>query len=218
MELNELELLLQKNEMNSENIVSNLDQERARRLSEAPLKAEKSANMRDFIKMVSKVVSMAMRDLKVEFMPDEGKRIVVDPEKTLDHPVITYRVISRTPKKELKAREREGLVLEETHRKSEGRKGTVYGQKFKAYIQFDIVASEYSVADEVMDNFEDLILNYTHFFKKNGVAELLFEKHYTDENLDMYRQSVSVRSLQYYVELEKLTMVYDTEIQDIQIN
>ena len=55
-----------------------------------------------------------------------------------------------------------------------------------------------------MNDFESLIFNYTAFFKKNGVAEILFEKHFTDRNLDPFRQNLSIRSLQYYVEIERL--------------
>ena len=68
-----------------------------------------------------------------------------------------------------------------------------------------------------MNDFEDLIFNYTPYFKKNGVAEILFEKHFTDKNLDLFRQTLSVRSLQYYLEIEKLTAVFETDIEEITI-
>lgn len=217
--LNDLEYLLQRKDNINEDLKSRSPEEEARKLRDSlPLKADKSADIHDFITMVSKVVTLAMKEDKVEFVPDEGKRLVIDPTQPIDHPYILYKVISRVPKMERKARERESFISEDTYLPGEGRKGRIYGQKFKAYIQFDIIASEYSAADRVMNNFEDLILSYSHFFKKNGVAELLFEKHYTDENLDIYRESISVRSLQYYVELEKLTMIYDSEIKEININ
>ena len=71
-------------------------------------------------------------------------------------------------------------------------------------MQFHIIASDYRQANKVMNDFESLIFNYTAFFKKNGVAEILFEKHFTDRNLDPFRQNLSIRSLQYYVEIERL--------------
>src|SRR5690606_7866362 len=142
------------------------------------------------IEMVNKVVTMALRKKNVEFIPDEGNRMILDTSEKIEHPYITYSIISRVPKDEIKPREREHLLRENTHRDEEGRQGRIYGQKFKCIVQFNIIASEYSEADEVMNTFEDLILSYTHYFKKNGVAELLFEKHFTDENFDIYRQSV----------------------------
>ena len=68
-----------------------------------------------------------------------------------------------------------------------------------------------------MNTFEELIYAYTHYFKKNGVAEVLFEKHLTDKNFDVFRQRMSVRNLQYYVEVEKLYTVFDSEFKEIQI-
>ena len=106
MKINDLESLLDRESLNAGNISNSLSEDRLERSSSSPLKADKSADLKDFIKMVSKVVSMAMSSMNVEFIPDEGKRIVVDPEKNLDHPYITYRVISRVPKLERKARER----------------------------------------------------------------------------------------------------------------
>ena len=220
--MNDLEELLKRSYDNQQGIVaSNAEAEeiKERRIKASPpLKANKSANLQDFIQMVSKIVSIALKHKNVEFVPDEGKRIIVDPNQEIAHPYITYKVISRTPKQERKPRERESLINEKTYKDGEGRQGRVYGQKFKCLIQFNIIASEYSEADEVMNIFEDLILSYAHYFKKNGVAEILFEKHFTDEIFDVYRQSVSVRNLQYYVEVEKLTVIFDSEIKDVLIN
>ncbi len=213
-----LESLLQRDIDNESNIVSNQKMEEIKKSNLSKRQtAYKTANLQDFIQMVSKVTSMALKDKEVEFVPDEGKRIIIDPSEKIDHPYITYKIIDRRPKAELKPRERESLIQEDVYKDKEGRQGRIYGQKFKCIIQFNIIASEYSEADVVMNTFEELILAYTHYFKKNGVAELLFEKHFTDENFDIFRQNISVRSLQYYVEVEKLTVLFDTEIEDINI-
>ena len=182
------------------------------------VQAEKSADLRDFITMVGKIVSVsnALRELEVEFMPDEGRRLIISPDEPIDHPYILYKVKEREPKDEIKPRIRENIT-EKTHKKEEAREGVVLGQKFKCQVQFDIIASEYAVADEVMYVFEDTLLRYTYYFKKNGVAELFFKKHETDENLDVYRQYVSVRSIQYYVEVERLTTIFASEIEEINI-
>jgi hypothetical protein len=49
----------------------------------------------------------------------------------------------------------------------------------------------------------------------NGVAEILFEEHKTDENYDIYRQNLSVRNLVYYVEIEKLHVMFDSDIEGV---
>lgn len=178
------------------------------------LRAKKSANLDDLIEMIAKLVSKTMKETNTQFIPDEGGRILADTTKTLNNPYIFYKVIERTPKGELKPRERE-LITETSADEKTNRQGRIFGQKFKCLLQFNIVASEYSTANKVMTDFEDLMLNYTYYFKRNGVAELLFHKHFTDKDLDIFRQTISVRSLQYYCEVEKLTAVFESDIENI---
>lgn len=215
---NQFESLLEKH---NNNIGGNLEapakSKEKRQKEKEPHRANKSATLDDFIEMVSKIVALSMKNEKVEFVPDEGRRIIVDSTEKVENPLILYSIVSRNPKGELKPRERENLVLEEAYDEKEGRRGRIYGQKFKCVVQFNIVASEYSTANKVMNNFEELILSYAHYFKKNGVAEIIFKDHFTDKNFDVFRQTVSVRSLQYYVEVEKLSVVFDSEIGDVQI-
>lgn len=182
-----------------------------------PLTADKSASLDDFIEMVGRIVSQVLREECVEFELDEGKRLATDPNFELNNPYITYNIIERKASMELKPRERESFIQEKTFSQTDARQGRVYGQKFKAKVQFNIFASEYKVANRVMNIFEDLIFNYKHYFKKNGVAELLFEKHLTDVNYDIYRQHLSVRNIIYYVEVEKLHVMFDTEIDKVLI-
>ena len=168
-----------------------------------PTTAVKSATLDSFMEMISTLVAKTMKKTKAEFVPDEGARIEVDMAVPIDHPRIYYEVISRKPKSELKPRPREE-IHELTADDGSRRQGRVWGQKFECHVQFHITASDYKQANKVMNDFESLIFNYTAFFKKNGVAEILFEKHFTDRNLDPFRQSLSIRSLQYYVEIERL--------------
>lgn len=168
-----------------------------------PTTAVKSATLDSFMEMISMLVAKTMKKTKTEFVPDEGARIEMDMSVPIDHPYIYYEVISRKPKSELKPRPREE-IHEMTADDGSRRQGRVWGQKFECHVQFHIAASDYKQANKVMNDFESLIFNYTAFFKKNGVAEILFEKHFTDRNLDPFRQSLSIRSLQYYVEIERL--------------
>lgn len=177
--------------------------------------AEKSANMYDFIKMVNKLSALVLKDLKVEFVPDENKNVVESPELPLDHPIITYKVIHRKPKGELKPRVRQ-VINERTDDPNDERIGEVYGQKFQCLIQFNVFASVYDLAEQVMEKFEEMIFTYTGYLKKNGVAEIVFEQQLTDENYDMFRQTISVRNLRYYVEVEKLTVIFQEKIKEIE--
>ena len=179
-----------------------------------PTTAQKASTLEEFMEMIGKLVSKTMKKKKVEFSPDEGARPIFDSSKPIDHPYIFYEVLIREPKTERKPRSREDIV-EVTMDDGSKRHGRIWGQKFKCIVQFNILASDYRTANEVMNNFESLIFNYTAYFKKNGVAEILFEKHFTDKNLDPFRQSLSIRTLQYYVEVEKLFTEFLSDIEDV---
>lgn len=183
---------------------------------QAPQKANKNASLQDFIEMVAMLVSKTMKKRNVILKPDEGARLVVDPSKSLENPYIFYEVIERKPKLELKPREREAIVEASSDNRS-NRQGRIWGQKFSVIVQFNFLACDYSTVNAVMNDFESLIFSYTPYFKQNGVAEILFQKHFTDKNLDIFRQSLSARSLQYYLEIEKLTAVFESEIEEITI-
>lgn len=204
--------LLQTQKDHQDNIVDNIDHTG----SPGYLKANKSATLDDFITMLAMLVKKTMKKDGVEFVPDEGARIELDPKKTLDHPYILFDVVSRIPQTELKPRARE-VIRERTDDQANARNGLVWGQRQKVIVQFNVIACDYVQANRVMNNLEELIFKYTAYFKKNGVAEILFQMQGTDRNLDYYRQSTSVRSLQYMIEIEKLFVQFDSDIEDATI-
>ena len=178
-------------------------------------RAEKGASMADFFELVKKMVIKGLKKERVEIIPNDGPRRVLDPAEKIDHPIIFYKVVSRVPReKNYKPRFRED-IYDRNPDGSELRQGAIYGQFFDCEIQFDIVASDYSAADRVMNAFEDAMQKYAGFFKRNGVSEVLFAKQFTDENLDIYRQKMSVRSLIYDVTIERIRLAYDTTITEI---
>lgn len=179
-----------------------------------PLKAKSSATLYDLIQMIDKLVTLTMKDVK--FIPDEKTLQELDIMKNVDKPVITYKVIERVTSKEIKPRIRE-TINEIDDTTNLARAGEVWGQKFECILQFDIFASVYKDANKVMNNFEDLMFIYTGFFKKNGVHEIYFKKHLTDSHLDNLRENLSIRSLQYYVEIEKVTVIFREKIKEIEI-
>lgn len=202
--------------LEQKNIESRVSTEPLPQKNSESQKAEKSADLRDFIEMVHKIVKKTIPD--VEFMPDEGRRIVIDPDEEIKNPIITFQVISRKTKNELKPRIREDNIIENLKRADKkGRKGEIWGQKFRCIVQFNIFASEYEQADEVMYNFEEAIFLYTYYLKKNGVSEVLFDEHLTDKEYDVYRQNVSVRNLRYCIDIEKLRAVFNDEFENVSV-
>ncbi len=179
-----------------------------------PTKAKKNATLEDMMEMLSLIVSKCMRKDKVEFKPDEGARLSTDQATKVEHPYICYEVIDRSPDMEIKPREREE-IQENTTDKNSNRPGMIFGQRFHAIVQFNIFAADYKTANKTMNDFENLMFNYVSYLKENGIAEIIFDRQLTDNNLDMYRQSFSIRSLRYRVVVEKLYTRFTSDIKGI---
>lgn len=178
-------------------------------------KAQKGASVDDFITMVRKIVTKTMRNDHVEFLPDDDIHTTLDQSGTPDHPMILYTIVSRVPRADNpKPKFRENIKEYDDNGK-EVRQGSIWGQLFDCDIQFNIVASDYTIASRVMNTFEDAMFKFTGYFKQNGVSELLFKKQYTDSSLDRYRQNVSIRSIIYRATIEKIHLVFDTTIAEI---
>lgn len=178
------------------------------------LKADKGCSLYGFIKLVDKIVKLTMPEARFE--PDEGKVISLDAVTQFNKPIITYTVQYRAPKKEKKPVFRQS-VTEDTLDKESERIGEIWAQKFECYVQFNVFASVYNQAEQVMEKFEETIIKHAGFFKRNGVAELFFKEHLTDSHFDTMRETLSVRNLVYYVEIEKQTVMFKEKINEIEL-
>ena len=210
-EYNELQLLLE--EKSQLRQISRAIQKKPGPMASKPLKAADNATLEDFISMLAEVCSKTMQKWKAELNPNEGA-VLKDEDQKLEHPVILYEIVDRIPYNELKPRQLEDIV-EKIDEEGHTRLGRIWSQRFDCTIQFNVVASDYYTANQVMSTLEDAILTYSGYFKSKGVGELLFKRHFTDKNYDRYRQWLSVRSLQYRLVVEKLTTVFDTTIESI---
>lgn len=186
----------------------------AQTTSEDRLRAKKGATIFDFIQMLARIVSKTMPE--VDFDNDEGA-IIKDPQKKLEKPVILYQVVSRQPTNELKARYTESIVEEYNELTGEMRYAHNYIQRQNVLVQFNVYDNNYLVAEKIVTKLEDTILAYAGFFKSNGVQEIVFKKYFTDSSYDPYRQYLSVRSIQFFLTIEKVITVFDTTIADIEL-
>ena len=175
-------------------------------------RAKKGASLYDFFDMLALIVDYAMADMKVKFITDEDENILKDPELAFEHPYISYRVISRKPKNEYKPIAREEIVECDEH--NEQRLGTIRGIAFDCIVQFNVFASENKVANKVMETFEELILSYTGYFMEQGVRQIYFKEQIKDTDYNNFRDTLSVRNLRYYVEIEKLMVIFNRRISD----
>ena len=178
-------------------------------------RANKNASLYDFLDMVALIVDHAMEDYDVEFLTDEQQAKLKDPEIPINKAYISYRVRSRVPKNEYKPIVREEIV--ECDELNEQRKGQIYGQFFDCIVQFNIFAAENKLANQVMEKFEELMIAYAGYFKKQGVRELYFKEQITDSEYNNFRETLSVRNIRYYVQIEKLTVIFNRRIDDIKL-
>lgn len=178
------------------------------------LRAEESATLDDFIAMVAKLVHLVIEDYEVEFLPDENQHVIINPDQKVDKTYITYSLLSRTPVKEIKPRAREE-IREKSLNREEDRQGMMYGQRFNCLVQFNIFSSNYKVANEVTRQFENMIFTFTGYMKSKGIVNILFKEQSADSSFDIYRKSLSVRSLKYNVETENLIVIFNEKVQKI---
>lgn len=180
------------------------------------LRAKESASFDDFIAMTSKLVCLTMDDLEyeVEFMPQDNLDKIVDPDMKTDKVYITYNLVSRQPLREIKPMAREEII-EKCDVTGEERLGTIYGQKYNCEVQFNIFASEYKIANEVMKIFEDMLFSFTGYMKEKGILNILFKQQFTDYDYNIYRKSMSVRNLRYTVETENLIVIFNDKVEQV---
>lgn len=178
--------------------------------------AKKNANLSDCIRMIGMIVDFDLKKYNVEFTSNEHQIKIRDPEIPFNHPYISYKVISRKPSNEYKPVIRE--EVNECDLYSEQRGGAIFGQTFDCILQFNIFAAESAVADEIMEKFEELILNYTGYLKNEGVAEIYFKEQITDSDYNNFRETLSVKNIRYYVKIDKLMVIFNRRLDDIDIN
>ena len=137
-----------------------------------------------------------------------------DPEVVFNNPHITYKVISRKPKNEYKPIAREEII--ECDENGEQRPGLVYGQFFDCVVQFNILAGENRLANQVMEKFEELMIAHAGYFKQKGVSDFYFKEQVTDNEYNNFRETLSIRNITYYVQIEKLTVIFNRKINNIE--
>lgn len=177
-------------------------------------RADKNCSYEDFIEMIRKVLRNVMSDC--DFVPHENVKDMMQPDIKIDNPIISFEVISRAPSKQQKPMLRHEVV-EKAYDSQEERIGNLFAWQMDYTLQFNVFASGYEKAQSVMNTFEEAILNYTGFFKKNGVIECLFIKQLKDSSLESFREHASIRSLQYYAILERYWIDFESTLESVMI-
>ncbi len=170
----------------------------------------------DLIKTLKKAMYSYFGKDKVTFTAAYPKTSSANSIKT---PIIIYSILSKKPgsygrNSEIKPRHRETLKDEN------GEIIEVYAQMFDYSILFEIWESDGETADETLDRFQKFIFQYTGYFKKLGVAELIFNNidGKKSDNSDMWRADLSCRKVIYDIRIEEITGIKVPSIENIHLD
>lgn len=128
-------------------------------------------------------------------------------------PVITYLLKEKRPgvvgnrgAQEIKPRFRQEVVNEEVF---EGGPTTlnIYSQVFDHDVVFEVWEDNNDKANKLAEQFEDFMMIYKGYFKRNGVGEIIFDHMNNDAESPEWKDNVVVRKFRYLVRLEKHTVV-----------
>ena len=112
---------------------------------------------------------------------------------------------------------------------------TVYGQKFQNVVSFSVLTKvgtfqsnnitstrddlDASVlSDQVIEAFEDFMLEYTPIFKAAGVSELVYSRRLSDSEINRDGKDIHKRTVTYMLTTEKTFAIKNDRIQQIAVD
>jgi hypothetical protein len=112
---------------------------------------------------------------------------------------------------------------------------TIFGQKFQNIVSFSVLTKvgtfqnndttttrddlDASVlADQIMEAFEDFMLEYTPIFKAAGAAELIYSRRLSDSEINRDGKDIHKRTVTYMLTTEKTFAIKNDRIQKIAID
>lgn len=169
------------------------------------LRADGNAQVRDFIAMVGLIVESIFEDKKVEYTPYEKTfSIREDMDETITHPYIAWRVVHR----QYRERSAVGPYIRDTLIDDEGRSGEVCSECFETRVRFYIINTEMNLCWDLMDEFEDMLVEYKSHIKKQGIVNYYFDQQLEDDFAQDFRDIVSILTLDYIVLTEKNRVIF----------
>lgn len=178
------------------------------------LKAKGNAQLKDFIEYVGLIAETIFEEENLEFRPYEKTFATKeDADLRLMNPIISYKVLDRRYKEgtAYAPRSRDTIVDDI------GRTGELYSEQFVSKVQFQIICMEYNKAWEIMDRFEELMINYRTYIKEKGISNYYFLNQDEDTYCQDFLEIVTVLTLNYIVETEKNRVIFKENINNIHI-
>ena len=169
------------------------------------LRAQGNAQVRDFVSMVGLIVESIFEDQHVEYLPYEKTYSVrEDMDQTITHPYIAWRIVHR----EYRDKSALGPYIRDTLIDDEGRTGEVSSECFQTRVRFYIINTEMNLCWDLMDEFEDMLIEYKPHIKKQGIVYYYFDQQLEDDFAQDFRDIVSILTLDYIILTEKNRVIF----------
>ena len=127
----------------------------------------------------------------------------------------SFQVISRKIKEKSSKMPQ---LMETGFEKEDDRTYEVFTTDYVSIVRFQFLALEYNTAFKLMDEFEDMMIEYSGFIKSKGIVTYyLLEQQPDDYNTD-FRDVVDQLTLDYYVETQKNRVIFRENAKTLIIN
>lgn len=93
----------------------------------------------------------------------------------------------------------------------------VYRQWFDSIVEFNFYGRTNREARQLQKKFENLLLVYTGYLKRQGVSEMFFEKEVSPKSSLNYDESTPMRCIYYYIRFESIMPIRQSLINSINV-
>ena len=172
------------------------------------------STINEFGELLRKLLNAAFGDGWGEFTQDGS--IGTDP-KSIKLPMITYdtnlREVAEGKSQKPTLTDTIDEVINGIHT---GDSIRVYRQMFDCIVEFDFFASTTFECEKLMTDFENLIIDFSGYLKLNGISEIFFLKEVPSKYSFRFTETLPMRSLFYFVRIEKIRTSRISEIKMIE--
>lgn len=172
------------------------------------------SSLEELADLIKKLCNAAWGTGWGEFSPDikygENSDDIILPQITIE--INTREVTEDTPIKPVLM----NVIKEKDEQDNEtGDAILIYRQWFDCNVEFNIYGRNAQEAREYMSKLETLLIVYAGYLKRKGLSEILFLKEVSPKCSLNYAENKNMRSIYYYIRLEKIIKVRQSRINAI---
>jgi hypothetical protein len=172
------------------------------------------SNVEDIARILKELCNAAWGDdwgeLSLDIKTGENSANIVLPQILID--INTRDITEGFP---LKPMLMDVQIEKDSTGKETGESYLMYRQWFDANIEFDIFARNNKECRELLQRFEQLIMVYSGYLKRKGLAEIFFLREISPKSSLNYSENVPMRCILYYVRFESVTPIRISTINTI---